>query len=49
MKLSNLGKMTGKAAVLRQMLEQCLSNNLKKHPLIQEVSVFIETLKVSVM
>ena len=46
-----LDKMTSKAAALREMVEQCLINNPKKRPLIQEVSVIIETLimKVSVM
>ena len=43
-----LDKMTSKAVVLRETVEQCLSNNPKKHPLIQEVSAFIETVKVSI-
>ena len=46
-----LDKMTSEAAALRETVEQCLSNNPKKRPVIQEVSAFIETLmmKVSVM
>ena len=43
-----LDKMTSKAAALRETVEQCLSNNPKKRPLIQEVSAFIETLIVKV-
>ena len=41
--------MTGKAAVLRGMVERCLSDNPKKRPPIQEVSAFIEPLKVCVI
>ena len=44
-----LDKMTSKAAVLREIVEQCLSNNPKKRPLIQKVSAFIETFKVSMI
>ena len=44
-----LDKMTGKATVLREMVERCLSDNPKKHPTIQEVSTFIEPLKVSII
>ena len=42
-----LDTMIGKAAVLREMIEKCLSDNPKKRPPIQEVSAFIEPLKVS--
>ena len=42
-----LDKMTGKAAVLIEMVERCLSDNPNKRPTIQEVSKFIESLKVS--
>ena len=42
-----LHMMTGKATILRGMIERCLSDNPKKHPPIQEVSAFIEPLKVS--
>ena len=43
-----LDTMTGRAAVLRPMVERCLSDNPNKRPPIQEVSAFIEPLKVSV-
>ena len=36
----------GKAAVLKEIVERCLSDNPKKRPPIQEVSAFIEPLKV---
>ena len=42
-----LDTMTGKATILREMIERCLSDNPKKRPPIQEVSAFIESLKVS--
>ena len=42
-----LDTMIGKAAVLREMIEKCLSDNPKKRPPIQEVSAFIKPLKVS--
>ena len=44
-----LDKMIDKAAVLKDMVKQCLSDNPKKRPMIQEVSTFIEPYKVSVM
>ena len=44
-----LDKITGKAAVLREVIEPCLTDDPKKRPSIQEVSAFIEPLKVSVM
>ena len=44
-----LDKITGKVEVLRGMVERCLSDNPKKRPPIQEVSVFIEPLKVRVI
>ena len=43
-----LDTMTGKAAVLRPMVERCLSDNPNKRPPIQEVSAFIKPLKVSI-
>ena len=43
-----LDTMTGKAAVLRPMVERCLNDNPNKRPPIQEVSAFIEPLKVSI-
>ena len=42
-----LDTMTGKAAVLRETIEICLSDNPMKRPPIQEVAAFIEPLKVS--
>ena len=44
-----LDKMTGEAAVLSRMVERCLSDNATKRPPIQEVSTFIEPLKVCVI
>ena len=44
-----LDKMIGKAAVLKDVVKQCLSDNPKKRPMIQEVSTFIKPNKVSVM
>ena len=44
-----LDTMTGKAAVLKKLVEQCLSDNPNKRPPIQEVSAFIEPLKVSIL
>ena len=44
-----LDEMTGKAAALRGIVERCLSDNPKKRPPIQEVSAFIEPLKVGVI
>ena len=41
-----LDKMTGEAAVLREMTERCLSDEPKTRPPIIEVSMFIESLKV---
>ena len=41
-----LDKMTGKAAELRKMVEQCLDDNPDERPLIQEVSAIIEPFKV---
>ena len=43
--------MIDKAAVLKDMVKRCLSDNPKKRPMIQEVSAFIiiEPYKVSVM
>ena len=43
-----LDMMTGKAAVLREMVERCLSDNPNKRPPIQEISTFIEPLKVRI-
>ena len=43
-----LDTMTGKAAVLRPMVERCLSDNPNKRPPIEEVSAFIKPLKVSI-
>ena len=42
-----LDKMTGKAAMLKEMVERCLNDSPKKRPQIQEVSAFIEPLKVN--
>ena len=42
-----LNKMTGKAAELRKMVEQCLDDDPDERPPIQEVSTIIEPLKVS--
>ena len=44
-----LDKMIGEAAVLRNVVERCLSDNPKKRPPIQELSAFIEPLKVGVI
>ena len=43
-----LDKMTGKAAGLRKMVEQCLDDDPDERPPIQEVSTIIEPLKVSI-
>ena len=43
-----LGKMTGKAATLKKMVEQCLDDEPDKRPSIQEVSTVIKPLKVSI-
>ena len=42
-----LDKMTGKAAELRKMVEQCLEDDPDDRPSIQEVSTIIAPLKVS--
>ena len=42
-----LDKMTGEAAELRKMVEQCLDDDPDKRPSIQEVSTIIEPLRVS--
>ena len=42
-----LDKMTSKAALLKEMVERCLNDSPKKRPEIQEVSTFIEPLKVN--
>ena len=44
-----LDTMTGKAFLLKELVEKCLSDNPKKRPQIQEVSKFIEPLKVRTM
>ena len=45
-----LDKMTGKATMLREMVEQCLSDDPKKRPPIKEVSAYvIKPLKVSIV
>ena len=44
-----LDKMTGKATELRKLVEQCLNDDPDERPLIQEVSMIIEPLKVSIM
>ena len=44
-----LDKMTGKAAKLRKMVEQCLDDDPDERPPIQEVSTIIEPLKVSIV
>ena len=44
-----LVKMNGKAVLLRETVERCLSDDPKKRPPIQEVSTFIKPLKVSVI
>jgi len=43
-----LDKMTGKAAELRKIVEQCLNDNPDKRPPIQEVSIIIKLLRVSI-
>ena len=43
-----LDKMTGKAAGLKKTIEQCLDDEPDKRPLIQEVSIIIEPLKVNI-
>ena len=43
-----LDKMTGEAAVLKEMVERCLSDNPKKRPPIEEVVAFIKPLKVGI-
>ena len=42
-----LDKMTGKVALLKEMVERCLNDSPKKRPQIHEVSAFIEPLKAS--
>ena len=44
-----LDKMTGKAAGLKKMVEQCLDNEPDGRPPIQEVSIVIEPLKVNII
>ena len=41
-----LDKMTGRAAELREMVEQCLDDDPDERPLIQDVSAIIEPFKV---
>ena len=43
-----LDKMTGKAAELKKMVEQCLDDDPDERPTIQEVSTTIKPLKVSI-
>ena len=43
-----LDKMTGEAATLRKMVEDCLDDDPDKHPSIQEVSTIIKPLWVSI-
>ena len=43
-----LDKMTGKAAGVRQMVEQCLDDDPDERPSIQEVSMTIESFKVRI-
>ena len=43
-----LDKMTGKAAGLRKMVEQCLDDDPDERPTIQEVSTIMEPLRVSI-
>ena len=43
-----LDKMTGKAAELRKMIEQCLDDTPDKRPLMHEVSAVIKPLRVSI-
>ena len=43
-----LDKMTGKAAELRKMVEQCLDDDPDERPSIQEVSAIIKPLRVSI-
>ena len=43
-----LDKMTGKASGLRKMVEQCLDDDPDERPTIQEVSITIKPLKVSI-
>jgi len=42
-----LNKMTGETAVLKEMVQQCLSDNPKRRPPIQDMSGSLELLKVS--
>ena len=44
-----LDKMTGKAAGLRKMVEQCLDDDPDERPPIQEVSTIIKPLKVGII
>ena len=44
-----LNKMTGKAAGLRKMVEQCLDDDPEERPTIQEVSTIMEPLRVSII
>ena len=41
-----IDKMTGKASVLKELVEQSLNDNPDKRPTIQEVASFIKPLKV---
>ena len=44
-----LDKMTGRAAELRKMVEQCLDDDPDERPTIQEVSTIMEPLRVSII
>ena len=44
-----LDKMTGKAAELKKMVEQCLDDDPDERPPIQEVSAIMEPLRVSAL
>ena len=49
LKLSDVNnKMTGEAAALRKIVEQCLDDNPCKRPPIRKVSTVIGPLKVSI-
>jgi len=43
-----LDKMTGEAAALRKMVEECLNDDPNKRPPIQDVSTIIKPLRVSI-
>ena len=44
-----LDKMTGEAAQLRKMVEQCLDDDADERPSAQEVSAMIEPLRMSII